>query len=87
LDQEVAEGLKGYGMAEADLQGLHQRLQAFATSRMEAAAREAANTALPRMKERFSEVTHRLPGAPSSKFFVVFPCLGGNAAFSRMMLH
>ena len=54
--QIVAEGLEGYEVPEADLAGLHSRLDAFARERMETAAREAANTALPRMKERFTEV-------------------------------
>jgi hypothetical protein len=41
---------------QPDLAALHARLEAFAGARIEAAAREAANTALPRMKERFTEV-------------------------------
>lgn len=33
-----------------------KRLDSFARAKVEAAAHEAANTALPRMKERFAEV-------------------------------
>ena len=44
-------------MAEQDMRALQQRLGAHASGRAEAAAREAANTALPRMKERFTEAS------------------------------
>ncbi len=64
--QVVVSGLKGYGIAEADLQSLNKALEAFARGRLEAAAKEAANTALPRMKERFSEVRSLLSHHESS---------------------
>lgn len=81
--QEVADGLKGYGVAEPDLQQLRQKLEAFARSRLEAAAREAANTALPRMKERFSEVSLRL-GATCT---VSLRSTGAPYAFTRTSLN
>ena len=40
-----------------------KRLGAFARAKVEAAAHEAANTALPRMKDRFSEVRVPPPSA------------------------
>lgn len=36
---------------------LIKRLNAFARGKVEASAREAANTALPRMKDRFADVS------------------------------
>ncbi|CAL8460688.1 g219 [Coccomyxa elongata] len=54
--QVVEEGLHGYEVPQPDLEALHKQLANFGRARIESAAREAANTALPRMKERFTEV-------------------------------
>lgn len=61
--QVVEESLVGYEVPGPDMDALQQRLEAFARARVESAASEAANTALPRMKERFTEVgsAHSLP--------------------------
>lgn len=56
--QVVAEGLQGYEVPGPDLDALQQELEAFGRARVESAAREAAHTALPRMKERFTEVRY-----------------------------
>ena len=48
--------LEGYDVPEHDTCALFERLDAFARAKVEAAAREAANTALPRMKDRFNDV-------------------------------
>ena len=57
--QVVEEGLQGYEVPGPDLDALHQQLEAFGRARVESAAREAAHTALPRMKDRFTEVRLR----------------------------
>ena len=54
--QVVEEGLQGYEVPGPDLDALHQQLEAFGRARVESAAHEAAHTALPRMKDRFTEV-------------------------------
>ena len=62
---QKAEGdLQGYEVPEEDAEALMKRLDAFARKKVEASAREAANTALPRMKDRFSEVS-KTPCSPS----------------------
>ena len=55
--------LEGYDVPERDTCALFERLDAFARAKVEAAAREAANTALPRMKDRFNDV-RLLPQPP-----------------------
>ena len=54
--QKAEEELQGYEIPAAEGSTLMKRLDAFACKKVEASAHEAANTALPRMKERFSEV-------------------------------
>jgi hypothetical protein len=67
--QRAEEDLQGYEVPEKDAAAVMERLDAFACARVEVSAREAANTALPRMKDRFSEVSHRpcLKFPPSSQ--------------------
>lgn len=62
--QKAEEDLQGYEVPEKDAEALMKRLDAFAREKVEASAREAANTALPRMKDRFSEVS-KTPCSPS----------------------
>ena len=62
--QKAEEDLQGYEVPEKDAEALMKRLDAFAREKVEASAREAANTALPRMKDRFSEVS-KTPCLPS----------------------
>ena len=69
--QAAEEALEGFGVVEQDMEGLQQRLGAFAGGRLEAAVREAANTALPRMKERFTEAS-----APASSTGAAGICWG-----------
>ena len=54
--QKAGVDLEGYDVPEQDSSTLFKRLDAFARAKVEAAAREAANTALPRMKDRFNDV-------------------------------
>ena len=54
--QRAEDELAGYEVTGANREALMKRLDAFARQKVEAAAHEAANTALPRMKDRFSEV-------------------------------
>ena len=61
--QKAGVDLEGYDVPEHDTCALFERLDAFARAKVEAAAREAANTALPRMKDRFNDVC--LPPYPS----------------------
>ena len=67
--QVVEEGLQGYEVPQPDLEALHKQLADFGRARIESAAREAANTALPRMKERFTEVLYQ-----SLLLLLNFPC-------------
>ncbi|KAK9834006.1 hypothetical protein WJX81_002422 [Elliptochloris bilobata] len=57
--QSVEAGLSGYALGSKARAALDAQLQGFARKRLEAHVREAANTALPRMKERFTEVFSR----------------------------
>ena len=68
--QAAEEALEGYGVAGQDMGALQARLGAHAGGRLEAAVREAANTALPRMKERFTEAS----GSPA--LFARLLCIG-----------
>ena len=54
--QKAGVDLEGYEVPEQDTCALFERLDAFARAKVEATAREAANTALPRMKDRFNDV-------------------------------
>ena len=54
--QKAGVDLEGYDVPEQDSSTLFKLLDAFARAKVEAAAREAANTALPRMKDRFNDV-------------------------------
>lgn len=45
-------GLGGYALSSEERAAVDARLSAFARARLEAHVREAANTALPRMKAR-----------------------------------
>lgn len=51
--------LEGYGLAEDELESTHAQLAAAARRQLLVHAREAANTALSRIKDRFSEVFQR----------------------------
>ena len=56
--------MQGYDVPEQDTHALYERLDAFARAKVEAATREAANTALPRMKDRFNDVRILLRPSP-----------------------
>jgi hypothetical protein len=51
----LSEAVSGLGLEAADAEALAEALAAAARGRLLACAREAANTALPRLKERFSD--------------------------------
>ncbi len=51
----LAKSLQGYGIDAAEEGELRSQVRAAAKSRLLANAKEAANTALPRLKDRFSE--------------------------------
>ena len=67
-----------------------KRLDSFAQAKVEAAAHEAANTALPRMKERFAEVCLNLLSAGMLETAPALPahwCLPSSHNHSQAFTH
>ncbi len=61
-EQKAEDDLAGYEVPGADREALMKRLGCLCAShKVEAAAHEAANTALPRMKDRFCRGAPRCP--------------------------
>lgn len=57
--QRVADGLAGYDVPAATLETAHAQLQAAADGKLQTHVREAANTALSRLRDRFNDAFSR----------------------------
>ncbi|GAB4820674.1 hypothetical protein N2152v2_007720 [Parachlorella kessleri] len=57
--EQLDVAVEGYGVEGSELEELHSRLAAAARAQLVSHAREAANTALSRIKDRFNEVFQR----------------------------